>query len=49
MVCELEENMPPDELIYWVAYFDIKSARMKKEAEKNKNKGNPVRSKRYNR
>lgn len=48
MVCEIEENMPPDEFIYWIAYFDIKNVRMKKEAEKMKQKqGSQVQSKRY--
>ena len=36
MVCEIEESMPPDELVYWVAYFDIKNAKMKQEADKMK-------------
>ena len=49
MVCEIEENMPPDEVVFWVAYFEIKSAKMKKEADKMKNQNNSgnVRSKRY--
>jgi hypothetical protein len=36
MVCEIEESMPPNELVYWVAYFDIKNAKMKQEADKMK-------------
>jgi hypothetical protein len=48
MVCDIEEKMPPDEVVYWIAYFDLKHAKMKKEAEKAKQQnGNQVRSKRY--
>ena len=50
MVCDIEENMPPDELTYWVAYFEIKEARGKKKAkeEELKNKqGSAVKSKRF--
>jgi len=42
MVCDIEENMPPDEVTEWVAYFSIKDARMERERKKlelrNKNK-----------
>lgn len=41
--------MPTDEIVYWVAYFDLKSAKMKREAEKSeqKAKNSSVQSKRY--
>jgi len=48
MVCDIEDKMPPDELIYWVAYFELKDSKTKKAAEEAKRK-NPgqVKSKRY--
>lgn len=47
MVCDIEEKMPPDEVVYWIAYFELKSAKMKKEADKAKQNSNSVRSKRF--
>ena len=47
LVCDIEERMPADELVYWIAYFDIKHAKMKKEEQIAKQKNQPVLSKRY--
>lgn len=49
LVVDIEERMPPDELIYWFSYFQVKNAKIekkKKEVEDNQ-KNNPVVSKRY--
>jgi len=47
LVCDIEENMPPDEFIYWVAYFDLKNMKIKEEANKAKQANRGVKSKRY--
>lgn len=43
MAIDIENNMPPDELIYWVAYFELENAREKKEEAQHKreSEGNP--------
>ena len=34
MACEIEERMSPDEVVYWIAYFELKDAKMKEEDKK---------------
>lgn len=48
MVCDIEEKMPPDEVVYWVAYFEIKERKMKDEQKKQKaNNTSSPKSKRH--
>lgn len=46
-VFDLSTKIPPDEFIEWLAYFEIKNDRIKKEADKHKAENKPVVSKRY--
>ena len=49
LVVDIEERMPPDELIYWFSYFQLKNAKIEKKRknEEDKHKNNPVVSKRF--
>ena len=49
LVVDIEERMPPDELIYWFSYFQLKNAKIEKKRknEEVKHKNNPVVSKRF--
>ncbi len=49
LVVDIEERMPPDELIYWFSYFQIKSAKIEKKRKEDdeKQRNKKVVSKRY--
>tara|TARA_R100000656_G_scaffold54498_3_gene42966 strand:- start:529 stop:684 length:156 start_codon:yes stop_codon:yes gene_type:complete len=49
LVVDIEERMPPDELIYWFSYFQVKNAKIekKRKEEDGKQKNKTVVSKRH--
>ena len=48
MVCDIEERMPPDELVYWLAYYELKDAKIKHDTKVNDAQNKAVVSKKYN-
>tara|TARA_R100000656_G_scaffold54499_1_gene42970 strand:- start:225 stop:365 length:141 start_codon:yes stop_codon:yes gene_type:complete len=45
LVVDIEERMPPDELIYWFSYFQLKNARIEKKRKEDKQENRNVVSK----